>query len=88
MKLDFVFESVPEDPTSTSVIIDGATYQRLARAVRSNPKEIRQREIEESKQNQEWIEVFISLFANQFTTTKTFCFSGRTQSTKENDASL
>jgi len=54
--------SVPEDPTCTSVIIDGATYQRLAQAARSNPKETRERDIEESKRNQQSIEVFYLKF--------------------------
>ena len=54
---------VPEDSTTTSVIIDGATYHRLAHAARTNPKEIRQQEVEESKQHREWIEVCSTTFA-------------------------
>ncbi len=50
--------SVPEDATRTSVILDGATYQRLAQAARSRPKLIREQEIEESKRNRDAIEVY------------------------------
>jgi hypothetical protein len=49
--------SVPEDPTSTSVILDNTTYQRLAQAARSNPKETHERDIQQTKRNQELIEV-------------------------------
>ena len=56
--------SVPEDSTCTSVIIDGATYQRLAHAARSNPKEAREHDIEQSKRNQQWVEVYYSDFYN------------------------
>ncbi len=51
------FYSVPEDSTRTSVILDGATYQRLSQAARLRPKEVREREIEESKQTRDEIEV-------------------------------
>ncbi|CAF3721300.1 unnamed protein product [Rotaria sp. Silwood1] len=47
---------VPEDPTCTSVIIDGATYQRLSHAAHLRPKEIRENEIAESKQNRDSVE--------------------------------
>jgi hypothetical protein len=49
--------SVPEDPTSTSVILDNTTYQRLSQAARSNPKEVHERDIQQTKRNQELIEV-------------------------------
>ena len=52
--------SVPEDPTCTSVIIDGATYQRLSNAARFKPKEARELEIEESKTNRNSIEVHLN----------------------------
>ena len=51
--------SVPDDQTTTSVIIDGATYNRLSHAARFNPKEARQHEIDEAKQSREWVEVHI-----------------------------
>lgn len=67
-KKEFIFEekknlyfyfliSVPEDPTCTSVIIDGATYQRLSHAAHLKPKQAREQEVEESKQNRDFIEV-------------------------------
>ena len=56
-----IYFSVPEDQTCTSVILDGATYQRLAQAARSNPKEIRERDIVETKRNDERVEVCHSL---------------------------
>ena len=43
------------------MIIDGSTYQRLAHAARSNPRELREHEIEESKHNRESIEVRLLL---------------------------
>jgi hypothetical protein len=49
---------VPEDSSCTSVVIDGATYQRLSHAARFNPKDARANDIEESKRNQQWIEVY------------------------------
>jgi hypothetical protein len=39
------------------VILDSATYQRLAQAARSRPKLVREQEIEESKRNRDVIEV-------------------------------
>ncbi|CAF1645153.1 unnamed protein product, partial [Adineta ricciae] len=47
---------VPEDPTCTSVIINGNTYQRLTQAARSNPRVTREYAVEENKQNQQWLE--------------------------------
>ena len=41
----FVF-SIPEDVTRTSVILDGATYQRLFQCARSRSEEIREHQIE------------------------------------------
>jgi hypothetical protein len=49
--------SVPEDPICTSVIIDGATYQRLSHGARSDPKEAREHDVVEAKRNRDWIEV-------------------------------
>ena len=43
--------------TQTSVILDGATYQRLAQAARSRPKQTREQEVEESKRTRDEIEV-------------------------------
>ncbi|CAF0818971.1 unnamed protein product [Adineta steineri] len=39
---------VPEDKTSSSVIIDSATYERLAHAARNRPKDVRENEFRES----------------------------------------
>ncbi|CAF1525130.1 unnamed protein product [Rotaria magnacalcarata] len=47
---------VPEDPTCTSVIIDGSTYQRLSHAASLKPKEAREHEISESKRNRDSVE--------------------------------
>lgn len=52
-----MLNSVPEDPTCTSVIIDGATYQRLSQAANLRPKETREQEVEEAKRNRDSIEV-------------------------------
>ena len=49
--------SVPEDLTCTSVIIDGSTYHRLAHAARFNPREVRDQELDEARQNRDSIEV-------------------------------
>ncbi len=55
-----MFYSVPEDPTCTSVIIDGGTYQRLSQAARLKLREDREHEIEESKRNRDLIEVYFN----------------------------
>ncbi|CAF0738678.1 unnamed protein product [Adineta steineri] len=47
---------VPEEQPCTSVIINDATYQRLAHAARNNPKDAREYNIEETKRNQQWLE--------------------------------
>jgi hypothetical protein len=57
-----LFYSVPEDLTSTSVIIDNTTYQRLSHAARLKPKEAREKEIEESKRNRDAIEVYFNFY--------------------------
>lgn len=55
-----MLNSVPEDPTCTSVILDRTTYQRLSEAARTNPRQTRQQDLEQSKYNQQQIEVNIS----------------------------
>ncbi len=60
----FIFFSVPEDQICTSVILDGATYQRLSNASRTRPKLVREQEIEESKRSRDTVEVGFAFYSN------------------------
>ena len=53
---------IPEDPTCTSIIIDCSTYQHLTNITTSNPRQFHQHDIQQTKQNDQRVQVKISLF--------------------------
>ncbi|CAF1466282.1 unnamed protein product, partial [Adineta ricciae] len=47
---------VREEPTSSSIVIDNGTYERLAHAARNRPKEVRENDLRDSKRFRESVD--------------------------------